>query len=100
MLFFASSLDVGNLDDVKSAFETVKGHVGDKGLNVLINNAGILNLEGRLQDVTPEIMMESYKINAIAPTMIIKVRHFIQKVMNCKLLLQINADSPFSDWLI
>ncbi|XP_065060880.1 C-signal-like isoform X1 [Rhopilema esculentum] len=65
-------LDVGNLDDVKSAFETVKGHVGDKGLNVLINNAGILHLEGRLQDVTPEVMMESYRINTIAPTMIIK----------------------------
>ena len=66
-------IDIGNFDDISNAQATVKKHTGDAGLNVLINNAGVLQREQKIEDVTPENMMESYRINTIAPAMIIKV---------------------------
>ena len=69
-LFF---IDVCNESDIKDAHEVVKKHVGDLGLNVLINNAGILTGERKIEDVTPSVMMETFRTNVIGPTMLIKV---------------------------
>nr|ACO15691.1 C-factor [Caligus clemensi] len=45
--------------------------VGDSGLDLLVNNAGVNLPEGRtLRDLTPEVMLETYKINCISPTLI------------------------------
>ena len=74
--------DIGNFDDIKNAHATVKQHIGDDGLNVLINNAGMLEREQKITEVNPETMMESYRINAIAPAMIIKVQIFLCLFLN------------------
>ena len=47
----------------------------NNGLNLLINNAGLLpKLEG-LADINVECMMEAYKVNCVAPTFLAK--HFL-----------------------
>ena len=72
-LFFYTFLDVGNLEDISNAYVAIKEHLEDEGLNVLINNAGILERENKIEDLNPERMIEHFKVNAIAPAMIIKV---------------------------
>eukprot|EP00794_Sanderia_malayensis_P014982 gene14982-16527_t len=85
-------LDVCNMDDIKHAKEVVAKHVGDLGLNVLINNAGMLFRERKLQDVTAEQMMQCYQANTIGPTMLIQEflpllqqasKHEASKEMSC-----------------
>ena len=66
-------IDVCNESDIKDAHEVVKKHVGDLGLNVLINNAGILTGERKIEDVTSSVMMETFRTNVVGPTMLIKV---------------------------
>ena len=46
--------------------------VGDNGLNLLINNAAILN-RVTIDNVTPEDMRRHFEVNSIAPLMIVKV---------------------------
>ena len=41
--------------------------VGDAGLNLLINNSGVLPQNRDLHSVTPEDMMEAYMTNCVAP---------------------------------
>ena len=66
-------LDVGNWDDISNAQKVVSNHVKDEGLNVLISNAGILQRENTVEEVSPERMLEHYRVNAVGPAMIIKV---------------------------
>ena len=41
--------------------------MGDAGLNLLINNSGLLPQNRDLNSVTPEDMMDAYMTNCIAP---------------------------------
>ena len=41
--------------------------MGDAGLNLLINNSGLLPQNRDLHSVTPEDMMDAYMTNCIAP---------------------------------
>lgn len=41
--------------------------MGDGGLNLLINNAGLLPPNRDLVTVTPEAMRAAYEVNCIAP---------------------------------
>ena len=41
--------------------------MGDAGLNLLINNSGVLPQNRDLHSVTPEDMMDAYMTNCIAP---------------------------------
>ena len=83
-LFIVYSIfwDVGNWDDISNAQAIVSKHVNDEGLNVLINNAGCLQIERRIEEVNPETMFDHYRVNAVAPAMIIKVSssHFLQYI--------------------
>ncbi|XP_013407187.1 uncharacterized protein LOC106171396 [Lingula anatina] len=69
------SIEIVKLDvtDYATLRNTVVPHVqskvGDLGLNLLINNAGLL-LRHDLSTVTPEAMREVYEVNTIAPVMI------------------------------
>ena len=48
--------------------------VGSDGLNLLINNAGIMNTTS-LAEVTADQMMECYKANTIGPVLLAQVVH-------------------------
>lgn len=48
--------------------------VGEQGLNVLFNNAGILlDKDGTLEMVTPQILTEQFVANTVAPVMLTQV---------------------------
>ncbi|XP_062356033.1 C-signal-like isoform X1 [Cinclus cinclus] len=59
-------LEVANPTSIKAAAAKVGEHLGGSGLNLLINNAGILKLN-TLDTETPEDMSETYTTNTIGP---------------------------------
>ena len=68
--FLISDVTDSNKFDV--VVKEVEDVVGEDGLNVLYNNAGLqgfLNLD----NVTEEVMMQIYRVNTIAPLMVSKV---------------------------
>ncbi|KAM3870258.1 C-signal [Diretmus argenteus] len=65
------ALDVVSQESIEEAVEVVGQLVQDKGLNCLINNAGI-NVVADFQTVTAEMMMENFRTNSVAPLMITK----------------------------
>ena len=50
----------------------VEEKVGGAGINLLINNAGIMKVVG-FKDVSADSMMEHYNVNCIGPLMVAKV---------------------------
>ena len=60
-------LDVGNLNDINVLSNKLK----DRTIDVLINNAGIYR-SGTLGSVDPKAWIESFKINTIAPYILIE----------------------------
>jgi len=62
-------LDVSDSGSYPKAVEYVKSVVGNNGLNLLINNAGILLGRHGLAAVTAEELMNTYAVNAVAPAM-------------------------------
>ncbi|XP_074512559.1 C-signal-like [Sebastes fasciatus] len=64
-------LDVTDLHSIKQCAQHVGSLVGKGGLNLLINNAGVLN-KAPLQETSPEDMQYSFKTNCIGPMNIIK----------------------------
>lgn len=65
-------LDLSNTKNYNTAVETVKQKVGDSGLNVLFNNAGVASKFTRLGLVKEEQLVEAYLVNTIAPIMLTK----------------------------
>lgn len=58
--------DVDSQQSISSALEEVRSTVGDKGLNCLINNAGIeISLD--INTVTPVAMIKTFQVNTVAP---------------------------------
>lgn len=53
------------------AVKVVTDKVGEEGLNLLINNAGVGSLNG-IDEVTVDEMIQSYKVNAVGPLMVVK----------------------------
>ena len=60
-------LDVNNLNDINVLSNNLK----DRSIDVLINNAGIYR-SGTLGSVDPKAWIESFKINTIAPYILIE----------------------------
>ena len=65
--------DVTDHSALPAVVEQVKGIVGDEGLNLLINNAGIIFYD-QTGEKQVEIMRVSYKTNALGPAMVTQVR--------------------------
>ena len=57
---------------IDAARATVEARLEEHGLNLLINNAATTK-RMKLEQVTPEAMMEIYEVNCVAPLMITKV---------------------------
>ena len=64
-------LDVTNQQDITDAVAHVEEIVQEAGLHLLINNAGAMD-RSSLENTTVENMMENYRVNAVAPVMMVK----------------------------
>ncbi|XP_062890685.1 C-signal-like [Mobula hypostoma] len=64
-------MDVDDLDSIQASAEEIQKVLKNDGLNLVINNAGI-NINGGLNEVTPEIMMKTHKTNVVGPMMVTK----------------------------
>jgi len=62
-------LDVKDYASYDQFYNQVSSIVGDKGLNWLINNAGIL-VPVNFETATPEQMIENFEVNAVTPLMV------------------------------
>ncbi|XP_074643255.1 C-signal-like isoform X2 [Tubulanus polymorphus] len=60
--------DITVQSSIERCVNDVTRLVGDSGLNVLINNAGVL-IRMSLDDISAEKMMECYKVNAVGPAL-------------------------------
>jgi len=65
-------LDVTDYDKYDSIVAEVSEIVGEDGLNLLINNAGVAVRRSGLEYTTPENMRVNFEINTIAPLLITK----------------------------
>jgi len=73
-IFYSSFIaDVMNIESFEKFGSEVKSAVGDDGLNVLINNAGILRRRSNLQEVTPDDYLDTLKTNLLGPIFLTKV---------------------------
>ena len=70
-------LDVGNLNEIKDLSNTLK----DRTIDILLNNAGIYR-SGALGSIDTEEWIESFKINTIAPYVVIE--SFLDQVMRSR----------------
>lgn len=66
---FIDVLDHASFGDVA---EEVSSIVGDMGLNLLINNAGVSPRSTRINFVSSEQMAETFAVNTISPLMLTK----------------------------
>ncbi|XP_026574756.1 uncharacterized protein LOC113448389 isoform X1 [Pseudonaja textilis] len=66
------ALDADDPTSVKAAAAQVTECVKGAGLNLLINNAGIVN-SSSLETETPESMAETYRTNVIGPMIVVQV---------------------------
>lgn len=71
-------LDVTEYSSFPAVAAKVSSVVGDTGLHLLINNAGILPARGKLSELTPEVLTKTYQVNAIAP--VVFTRAFVPLV--------------------
>uniref|UniRef100_A0A3Q4H5D4 Uncharacterized LOC102798082 n=1 Tax=Neolamprologus brichardi TaxID=32507 RepID=A0A3Q4H5D4_NEOBR len=71
-------LDVADEESISAAVQAVQDQIGDAGLNILINNAGIRKpaLSGALSATKKNDMMEVYETNVVGPFTIAKVGLF------------------------
>ncbi|GBM26205.1 C-factor [Araneus ventricosus] len=64
-------MDVGDAEDIERAGSLVEEKVGESGLNLLINNAGVLRYQS-FPEITEEDMLFHFRINTVAPVMVLK----------------------------
>ena len=73
-LFYKFLLEITNGDDIDAAAEKIKSVVNEKGLHLLVNNAGVVNYEhSKLENVTAESLMSTFNVNTVGPAMMTKV---------------------------
>ncbi|GBN85755.1 hypothetical protein AVEN_26391-1 [Araneus ventricosus] len=65
-------IDISKMSDIESAKNIVDEKVGEKGLNLLINNAGVSKDLG-FPEITEENMLFHFTTNTVGPVMVLKV---------------------------
>jgi NAD(P)-dependent dehydrogenase (short-subunit alcohol dehydrogenase family) len=65
-------LDVRDEAKIQEAVNFVAEKTEGAGLNLLLNNSGVLGSRGGLQDQSKQDMMDTYEINTVAPVLIAK----------------------------
>jgi len=66
------TLEVTDYAAFPALVKKVNDVVGNEGLNLLINNAGMVPQDRDLASVTPEAMRQAYEVNCIAPLFLSK----------------------------
>ena len=74
-VYFDLFVDVCDEGTINVAKEKVDDILGDQGLNLLINNAGISSREQTIEDVTVENLMEIYNVNVVGTIRVCKVNY-------------------------
>nr|XP_020653594.1 uncharacterized protein LOC110081327 [Pogona vitticeps] len=101
----ALQMDIRDLKSIEAAVKTVEGHVKGSGLNLLINNAGILIKFTTLSNETAENMFSLYRTNTIgtlqvsqafAPLLKEAARESTQEGLSCSKAAIINISSDFA----
>ncbi|XP_055952229.1 C-factor-like [Argiope bruennichi] len=64
-------MDVTRSEEIASAKQTVEATVGEKGLNLLINNAGVAQPE-LFPNITPQNLELHFKVNTEGPIMVLQ----------------------------
>ena len=68
---FRDKLEIFELDLIKeSAGDTIANLIGDRPIDILINNAGVGSTNQHFEAVSPKPWLEVLKVNLIAPLMI------------------------------
>ncbi|XP_077981501.1 C-signal-like [Glandiceps talaboti] len=66
-------LDVDDRDSINDAASKVEQVLGENGLTLLINNAGILlNKDQTIEEVDPDNMIKVYRVNTVGSLLVIK----------------------------
>ena len=65
-------LDVNNCESFSELSQTLGQMTGERGLNILINNAGVSPKSTRINMVTEQQMMDTFKTNVVAPVLLTK----------------------------
>lgn len=61
-----------DFDGYNNAVSTIEHKIGTGGINLLINNAGIM-LKDTIRNVTQKSITQSFELNAMAPLLFTKV---------------------------
>lgn len=69
-------LDLTNTASFADFSTQISKEVGNQGLNLLMNNAGITTKFTKLNLVKTEQLLENLTVNTIAPIMLTKVNYF------------------------
>ena len=68
------NIDVKDVASFPNVRQQIESDVGDTGLNLLINNAGIM-FGDSLEKVSKETMMENFEVNVVSPLLLTKVSY-------------------------
>ncbi|XP_055952787.1 C-factor-like [Argiope bruennichi] len=64
-------MDISNCNDIEKAKKVIEEKVGDKGLNLLINNAGV-GIDLGFPEITEENMLFHFNTNTVGPVIFLK----------------------------
>lgn len=82
--------DLNNSEDISNLAKTVTDILGTRGLDVLVNNAGISSKFTRLPMVKEKDLTDHFRVNVIAPILLAKVRTnevLVQKKLNIEIII-------------
>jgi len=83
-------LDVTDEASIRAAYETL--HAQTNGLDVLLNNAGVLHKSDQMHGVTADSLRQSFEVNTIAP--FIMAQQFLDLLGTGAKLVNITMPTP------